>query len=165
MSCWVVSKPHLDVIVQSLIVEGIIDPRDATSIGRQLWRTNVEAFNWNYDNRYADECPNPNRYRFHGVEAKYDDAAVWTLNGCYAYQASDHPDWDGTAAKALYEALEAVYSARYPIEFDERNESQRGAYLKSIGKSAQRWWGISRREQAFEGARVPRRLRAVGIAA
>lgn len=110
MSAWIVSKGHIDCLVQALIVEGIVAREDADEVGQVLWHENhlsIEA-------RYGDE-PNTPEYHFRGVDEPLDDAIVWMQLGCYGYQTCEHARWrDRTIdARRWHDQLDAVYQRRY----------------------------------------------------
>lgn len=113
MSAWIVSKGHIDCLVQALIVEGIVPMSEATPAGQLLWEENYRSVNCRYSE--SEACP---EYVFEGVEAPLDDAIVWRQLDCYDYQTCEHAAWGdpGNPARKLHDALEAVYRARHGVE-------------------------------------------------
>lgn len=138
MSAWIVTKGHIDCLVQAMIVEGIVPMADATSTGKLLWDENHRSVNCRYDE--SESTPD---YVFEGVEAPLDDLVVWRQLDCYDYQTCEHAEWHDPTnpARALHDRLEAIYRARYGSE---------SSYdVTVVGELP---WGIDTIEQAVKAA-------------
>jgi len=108
MSAWLVSKSHIDMIVQAAMVEGLADG-NADELGRMLWRENHLSL----AARYGDPVPDPVEYTFAGVEAPLDDFVVYRNLGCYSYQSCEHDGWNDSEACQLIQALETTLELRH----------------------------------------------------
>lgn len=122
MSAWIVSKPHIDALVQSLIVEGFVPASEATATGRMLWEECRRSVAHRYPNDADGEWPGPvdfttqsiTDYRFEGVEAPLDDAVIAKNIDCYEYQSCEHGDeWRASEAKRLTHALALKIAERH----------------------------------------------------
>jgi hypothetical protein len=149
VSAWIVSKPHIDCLVQACVVEGLVPLDQATETGRMLWQENHNSI----ADRYADDdpvgscnaksvthCPEVADYHFEGIEAPLDDAIVrWQIN-CFDYQSCEHEAWETSEARALVHKLADVLNARHPDDED--------WYRKA--PSVQGWhpWGLDNLAQA-----------------
>jgi hypothetical protein len=107
MSAWIVTKAHIDALVQALTVEGLVPVSDATKTGQMLWDENYASINARY--RETEKAP---RYKFKGVEAPLHDAAIVRQARCYDYQTCEHAEWEGSEARRLVDALVAKLEAR-----------------------------------------------------
>jgi hypothetical protein len=89
MSAWTVSKAHIDILVQALIVEDVIEgsSKRADYVGKQLWAENYRSVNI----RYGERNGHP-PYRFQWTEGALDDAVVLRSIACYHYQCME---WEG----------------------------------------------------------------------
>lgn len=96
MSAWVVSKAHIDALVNAAAQFGVItNSREAHAAGRLLWAENVRSVNHRY---YEDS--EPPEYTIETTEAVFHAAAVVRVLDCYEYQSCECPDWEKTAAFA-----------------------------------------------------------------
>lgn len=107
MSAWIVSKAHIDCLVQSLAMEGIISFADANNIGRELWRENHRSINYRYSER--GRAP---KYTFTGIEAPLDPGIVLKQTRCYWYQTCERPDFERSVSARLVEQLETALLGR-----------------------------------------------------
>lgn len=107
MSAWIVSKGHVDCLVQSLAMEGIISFNEADAVGQDLWRENHRSINYRYDERRRTP-----KYAFEGVEAPLDPAVVLKQVVCYDYQSCERPDWKRSRASKRITQLQEVLLAR-----------------------------------------------------
>lgn len=153
MSAWIVSKGHIDCLVQASIAERLTAPHEANETGRMLWQECFNSVVYRYPNDGDGERPGPRDFRdadvddyeFRGVEAPLDDAiVVWQIH-CYDYQSCEHPEWETSDARELVLKLEAVIDARHAAEGDSWHYN---------APSTQGWhpWGIDSIEQAVVGA-------------
>lgn len=148
MSAWIVSKPHIDCLVQAMIVEGIVPMEQADETGQVLWEENVISVQYRYRGESRLTLPgpieytDPATYKFTGVEAPLDDLIVWRQLDCYEYQTCEHEGWrqgyercdhadaqllvgERRPARVLHDALEAVYTKRYGVTSSHDFEAQR----------------------------------------
>lgn len=145
MSAWIVSKAHIDTLVQALIAEGIIAMGEATETGRMLWHENhlsIQA-------RYGDE-PNTPEYVFEGIEAPLEEFVVLNAIGCYDYQTCEHGGWPDSRAYELASdngLLAAVLLDRLGMNWAAVSEASR-AWEKATGREIP--WGIDDIHQAVK---------------
>jgi hypothetical protein len=99
MSAWIVSKAHIDGLVQAAIVEQLVKVEHATSVGQDAWRENCESVAYRYSEP-LDPCWKD--YRFAGIEAPLDDAVVMHAISCFDYQSCEHPGWETSLAHDLF---------------------------------------------------------------
>lgn len=107
MSAWIVSKGHIDALVQSLVVEGLVPMDKALEVGQMLWHENhlsIQA-------RYGDE-PNTPDYTPEMIEVPLDDAIIAMQARCFDYQTCEHEDYETSDAKRLMDALVELLRAR-----------------------------------------------------
>lgn len=128
MSAWIVSKAHIDCLVQSLVTEGIIEMEAADRVGRDLWRENHRSVNF----RYGEKTRTPS-YRFEGVESPLDDDVVHKQVRCYNYQTCEHGGYEASRSYRLVTQLGKILTARRGT--DEMSDAAP--------------WGIDRLEQAL----------------
>lgn len=108
MSAWVVSKGHIDVLVNACAEYGILrgDPR---TLGQDLWRENVRSVNCRYGERTRAAG-----YQSVTTEAPLHPLAVLKAISCYQYQTCERPDWPKSGAFRVTEALRAAILDRHP---------------------------------------------------
>lgn len=135
MSAWIVSKGHIDAIVQLAIVEQQIGPSEANAVGAMLWAENHASVNY----RYNEDTPVPD-YAFRGVEAPLDDWIMLKQLECYDYQSCEHPQWAASAGRALVGKLEDRLLRRLGI-----NPRGSESYVAAP-------WGINEIEEAIAKA-------------
>lgn len=115
MSAWIVSKAHIDALVQEMVAREMIACDQATATGRELWEECRRSVAYRYPNDRSGERPGPcdltdeamAEYVFEGVEAPLHPEAIAYACGCFDYQSCEHPGWESSRAKALTDALEA----------------------------------------------------------
>jgi hypothetical protein len=134
MSAWIVTKAHIDVLVQAMVVEGIVPMDQATETGKTLWRENHRSVNY----RYSERSRTP-AYTFTGIEAPLDAAVVFKAAACYEYQTCEHPGFKRSEARRLVDQL----SDRMAEQLGTDREN---AYDLPSWKAAP--WGIDHRLQA-----------------
>lgn len=121
MSAWIVSRGHIDALVQSLIAEGLVPMSDASSVGRELWEECRRSVAYRYPNDADGEWPGPNgltvaeiaSYRFAGIEAPLDDVIIYHQWTCYGYQSCEHDAWTDARAHDLLEECSTLIAARH----------------------------------------------------
>jgi len=109
VSAWIVSKAHIDVLVQAGITHGLVllSPGTPDAVGTMLWTENHASVNYRYSER--TEVP---EYRFEGVEAPLDDLVVVKATFCYEYQACEGADrWMASEARRYCDNLIARIDA------------------------------------------------------
>lgn len=104
MSAWIVSKAHIDALVQASIENGLIplDRECADLLGVLLWEENRYSVAVRYPGDADGEWPGPigltiaeiHGYRFEGVEAPMDSSIILTLADCWEYQCAEFRGWD-----------------------------------------------------------------------
>lgn len=129
MSAFVVSKAHVDALVQSLIVNDLATFETADDLGKNIWQENVDAFNDYYSNRYSDECPDVDSYKFTGIEAPLHPALVVRQVCCYRYQCCTLDGFEGRAANQLLEQLATKLSG---VSGDDPQYDWQEAVVKSM---------------------------------
>lgn len=157
MSAWIVSKAHIDALVQSMIVERVISPADANDVGRELWRENLRSVAYRYPNDGDGERPGPidfrdshvEGYRFAGIEAPLDELCIWKQTACYDYESCEHPDYLLSEACNHVSRLADRIAARHGLN---RDEWDRALPKDATGHDPYPW-GLDTIEQAI--ARVP----------
>ena len=110
MSAWIVSKDHIDCIVQAMIAEGLTTMDNATMVGRVLWRQNHHSVDYRYNEESDPSCWRG--YRFRGIEAPLDDAIVLQQLWCYEYQSCEDPGWEHSPARVRTNQLATALRAR-----------------------------------------------------
>ena len=113
MSAWIVSKGHIDVLVQALIVEGLIRPDQASEYGQLLWKENHHSV----DVRYREENEVP-VYEFSGIEAPLADGAVHHAIRCYHYQCMEWEGFEDEPGMRFILELERIIDERHPADGD-----------------------------------------------
>lgn len=111
MSAWIVSRAHIDALVQGLSRRELVDGKSPDEVGRILWEQNRRSVIAHYDRcpELSEEAVAAYRYRVPSVEI----SKGWLLTAvrCYCYQSCETDDWDQTTAcawiRALGEALRA----------------------------------------------------------
>ena len=121
MSAWIVSRAHIDVLVQGLCEGEHVTHLDPDEVGRVLWRECLASVAYRYPDDGDGERPAPVDFRDSDVETytyrrpslRIPLTGLHYALGCYRYQSCEHPGWDGSDAEAwtlrLREAL-----ARHP---------------------------------------------------
>jgi hypothetical protein len=116
MSAWVVSKAHIDALVNAAAQFGVIASKgEANAAGRLLWAENVRSVNYRYD-----EESEPPEYKIQTTEAAFRAAAVLRVLDCYEYQSCECPDWEKSQAFAWCARLRAAALGRLPAEATEQ---------------------------------------------
>ena len=88
-----------------------VDLLNASEVGDMLVRECVRSVHYRYDD--SEELPGPDDaywtepYRFPTYVRMGPGPAAWLAKqiACYEYQACEHPEWDGSEAHALCEAM------------------------------------------------------------
>lgn len=97
MSSWIVTRPHIDVVVRGLCESEIV-LADPTEVGRSLWRTNLDSVAY----RYSELVSSRDRDDVEAYTYRRPPAVPhgWLLSAvvCLDYQSSERPDYEGTDA-------------------------------------------------------------------
>ena len=106
MSSWIVSKKHIDLLVDALFAYEVAAPDmgDADTIGKTLWSENYRSVN----NRYGERRRRP-VYAFtdeHVRDLSRQPMVVFKSIACYSYQSSDHEGWEKSKARGWMKRLE-----------------------------------------------------------
>jgi len=131
MSAFLVSKRHIDTMVEaailvglhrSLIYRGVLPPgREAASeLGRLLWRENLRSL----EARYRGGAPDddfvtaykwtPTHLGSCGEIPKARIPALLKAIECYEYQSCEHGGWEESHARRMCEALRRALISRLP---------------------------------------------------
>ncbi len=120
MSAWIVSRQHIDVMVDAAIRSGLVEASQADEVGRMLWKENLVSVAYRYPRDKDGKRPGPTDFRDADVDTytftplPKEIVDVWNLNpdaalaktvGCYEYQSCEHPGWRDSPACALSSRL------------------------------------------------------------
>lgn len=111
MSAWMVTKSHIDAMVQSVINTDLLrtqPDQNPTTLGKRLWSENWVAFNIRYEGRYPEDRPDIENYVFEGTDKPLDPVAINTLIRCYHYQCSEYEECDQQPGWQLLTLLQGV---------------------------------------------------------
>jgi hypothetical protein len=108
VSAWMVSKAHIDVLVQGLAESETVTDVDPDELGRILWRECLASVAYRYPNDGDGERPGPVDFRDNDVETytyrrpakKVGLGGLMTAIECYDYQSCEHPGWTTSQARA-----------------------------------------------------------------
>lgn len=135
---WIVTKAHIDALVQQMIVDGVIHASEADSTGTRLWAENHHSVSV----RYREDCQAPD-YKFKGIEARLDDGVILALIHCLDYQCCEWDGYENETGMQLIQRLRGRICRRHGI-----NDVQDD---QSLWANAP--WGIDSIEEAI--ARTP----------
>lgn len=119
MSAWIVSRAHIDVLVQGLCEGEHVTHIDPDEVGRTLWRECLASVAARYPNDGDGQRPGPidfkdadvDTYTYRRPARKIELPGLLAAVGCYQYQSSEHSGWDDSDANrwtaTLQDALEA----------------------------------------------------------
>ncbi len=129
MSAWIVSKTHIDCLVQAGIDAEMVRPEEATEFGRMLWQENLNSIEARYPDTVGGgkgDFPGPvvfagaksvKAYRYEPLPGSSLDVphVVNTAAACYDYQSCEHEGWQDSKAQvfvlALYELTKPAAEA------------------------------------------------------
>ena len=100
MSAWIVSKAHIDVLVDALAKREMVFGQGLDDMGRILWEENHKSVNC----RYNESTPTP-PYTFAKPVLEWSEGALLTEIGCYDYQTCEHEEYSQSQAKFAMDAL------------------------------------------------------------
>lgn len=128
MSAWIVSKTHIDALVQAGIEAEMIQPEKADEFGLMLWVENHRSI----EARYGQPVPDL-EYSYEPLEGSSRNApgVVNSTAACYDYQTCEHDGYGASKAamfvKALHELTKDRSSDPGPWGTDSRD-----AFLASV---------------------------------
>ena len=103
MSAFIVSKGHIDLLVQALIEAEIISDAAADEVGRTLWQENPNSIWHRYPDTFENDADYPGPmdfskadvggYTYTAPAPGWGPAAVLKQIHCYDYQSCEHPGW------------------------------------------------------------------------
>lgn len=113
MSAWIVSRAHIDVLVQGLCESEHVTHLDPDEVGRILWRENLASVAERYPNDGDGERPGPidfrdadvDTYTYRRPSMKITQAGLHKAIGCYQYQSSEHLGWEASQARSWTSTL------------------------------------------------------------
>jgi hypothetical protein len=146
MFAFVLSSTHIDVPVSAAIEFGLTKAfgEEADELGRMLRRENVRSVVHRYrltdmpeEAAYEADIATYRFRRYPGIRP----VAAANAAHCYAYQSCEHPEWEGSQARRVTDAL-------------------RDAILRGMTGYDAVPWGFDQPEQArawtgLQGGRVP----------
>lgn len=134
MSAWIVSRAHIDVLVQALTADAGLTPGNPDEIGRTLWTENLRSVAHLYPRDGDGERPGPidfkdadaETYTYREPSKVIEDGGILNAAHCYAYQSCEHPGWaDSIPAKWMTTLVMRHQTAesldRYPWGYDEED--------------------------------------------
>jgi hypothetical protein len=144
MSAWIVSKTHIDGLVQSGIEAEMVEPDHADEFGRMLWRENLASVAYRYPDDADGDRPGPvefhdsdvDEYQYRPLDGEpgITRRAAHVVNaaaGCYDYQSCEHPGYEHSKARlfahALYKLTEQDRRDDAPWGIDDRDAFVVGA--------------------------------------
>ena len=136
MSAFVVSKAHIDSIVQaaktcnagyrrgSLTFRGqTVDTTTGNALGRELWQENVASVLYLYPHDTMDTMPGPRGMDHESILSYHCPvfatkpflavAALKALD-CYEYQSCEHPGWETSEAREFVERMRGCLIGMLP---------------------------------------------------
>lgn len=118
MSAWIVSKGHIDVLVNACVQYDLVPVTHPTlkRLGEMLWLANHRSVNA----RYNEDIQVP-EYEPELIEAPLGAVHVIAAIHCYDYQSCEHDGWQESEAFRLCRLLLQAVEARHP-EAVERHE-------------------------------------------
>ena len=113
MSAWIVSKHHIDVLVDGAVRLGVIYPEDRLIVGRMLTNANKKSIRTRYG--YDDEgAARVKTYRYSPSGHPISDVALYKQVGCYDYQTCE---FDGYEKSEAYKFVHKMQDALAPIGY------------------------------------------------
>jgi hypothetical protein len=134
VSAWIVSKTHIDALVQALIEADLIEADKATATGKMLWRENHKSINARYG-----ASPRTPAYTYTPLEGRAFDApaVIQSAAVCYDYQTCEHEGYRSSKARLFVLALAGM------VKDSERHDGLKGP------------WGVDKRNAFMVGPGVP----------
>lgn len=101
-------------IAYDQLVRRTLTPETADFVGVMLLGENVKSVNFRYDNRHADENPEPTDYHFTHTTKLITALQVLKAIRCYEYQSCEHPKWEASEAQSFCQVLRLSAIAELP---------------------------------------------------
>lgn len=105
MSAFIVSKDHIDVLVNALLEADLVAEAKADAVGKELWDENHRSVNY----RYGESTATPD-YVFTKADQPLDPSHVMAAAQCYDYQSCEHGGWELSTSWVWVCALDAVHA-------------------------------------------------------
>lgn len=124
MSAGIVSRSHIDVLVQGLCESEHVTQLGPDEVGRVLWQECLRSVAHLYPADRDGDRPGPvdfvdgdvATYTYRRPSARISLTGLHYAIACYAYQSCEHPGWKGSDAEVWTSGLRAVL-ARHPEVF------------------------------------------------
>jgi len=128
MSAWIVTRDHIDLIITAALSWEAAVPEQADMLGQMLWRENAASVAYRHPDNPNSDPSGPATFRdrdaatytFTPYPGRVDPDVVAIACDSLAFQSCEHPDWQGSQAKAWLMRLIRVasdhsgeYAARY----------------------------------------------------
>lgn len=125
MSAWIVSRAHIDALVQ-VLCESETVVQDPNEVGRVLWAENLKSVAYLYSGDGDGDRPGPTDFRdadvttyvYRRPSAKLTRHDQLVALDCWDYQSGDHPSFQDSDASrwvaALVERLKASGAEQEP---------------------------------------------------
>lgn len=125
MSAWIVSKTHIDALVQAGIEREMVREGEADEFGKMLWGENLASIHYRYpDTVEGGGYPGPIGFVASDVDAyTYEpldgeagitlrsEGVVHMASSCYDYQTCEHPEYEGSKAEQFAMLLSKLTEA------------------------------------------------------
>lgn len=135
MSAWIVSKTHIDSLVQAGIEREMVRPEEADEFGRMLWAENLASIHSRYPDTAANDKNYPGpigfkarhvaSYTYKPLKGSSLDAegVVNSAARCYDYQTCEHSGYEASKARQFVQLLAACTEDKGsgPWGIDERD--------------------------------------------
>lgn len=105
MSAWIVSKHHVDVIVDGAIRLGIIEQAESVKVGRMLTNANKRSIQARYGEDAADAA-NVQTYWYTTPRETVSDVVLLVQVKCYNYQTCEIWEYEKTTAYRFVQKME-----------------------------------------------------------
>ena len=110
MSAWIVSKHHIDVLVDGAVRLGVIYPEDRLIVGRMLTNANKKSIRARYG---ADDegAARVKTYRYSPSGHPISDVSLYKQVGCYEYQTCEYDGFENGPAYRLTTTMRRALEA------------------------------------------------------
>lgn len=124
MSAWIVSRAHIDVLVQALCEGEYVTDRSPDEVGRVLWAENLASVASRYPTDGDGERPGPLDFRDADVETytyrrptqRIPLSGIYHAVACYDYQSCEHQGWSSSEAYRWTHLLGAALKRHPEVE-------------------------------------------------
>jgi hypothetical protein len=111
MSAWIVSKHHIDVIVDGAIRLGLIEQTEAVKTGRMLTNANKRSIQERYG-REDRAAATVQTYWYTTPRETISDVVLLKQVNCYDYQTSEIWEYEKTTAYRFTSKMERALASR-----------------------------------------------------